>query len=618
VRRVLIAASSSVLIALAPEATAGTGPAKRVLVLSAVAPGWSVQPLFEQTLHETLLAGLPEGVEFFHEYIDAARFGEATPLEALRAFLRAKYAATPPDLVFAFGGVACEFVVNNGAELFAEIPVVVLADTCSVLGSAANAHNITGVLAPIDLSQTLDLALELQPDTRQVFVVTGAAEFDQAYGRLARAQFERFERLAFTYLDGLSMTRLERELFRLPARSIVYYTAISRDGDGRAYSPADALHEFAPAVAAPIYSWLETYVGHGATAARTVSMEALTRQAGEMAVRVLQGESTTAIPMSIARANHNVINWSRLRRWNIDELGIPRGSTILNREPSAIEQFRLEIAGILTLCALQAALITALLAQRERRRRAEQAAVRSELALRTSYHQVQSLARRLIAAQEAERSRIARELHDDVNQQLAGLSIAISTMRRNLPSGSAELRGDVDRLQRHTTGIVETIRALSQDLHPGSLSHLGLEPTLRSMCAEMSKLHHITLHCAAKELGVLPDDVALTLFRVAQEAVHNVILHARAKQAAVLVTRDDTGVQLRITDDGCGFDVEAHIHVGLGIMSMEERVRQLGGDLTIESDAGGGTRVSVHIPLPLPTSPDNGVHTEAVPVLAHS
>jgi signal transduction histidine kinase len=619
-RRLLIAVSSSALIALASDVIAAEVPPKRVLVLSAIRHGWSVQPLFERTLHATLLAGVPEGVEFFHEYIDAARFGDATPMEALRGFLRAKYAATPPDLVFAFGRDACEFVVNNRAELFSGTPVVVLADTCSVLGSDANSSSITGVLAPLDLSQTLDLALELQPETRHVFVVTGAADWEKVYGRMARTQFERFEpRLTFTYLDGLPMSRLERELFRLPPHSIVYYLAISRDGSGRAYSPTEALDRFASAVGAPIYSWLETYVDHGVTGARTVSMEALTRQAGEMAVRVLQGQPTADIPISIALADQTVINWSELRRWNIDQRRVPQSSVILNRKPSVTEQFRLEIAGILTLCGLQAALITGLLAQRERRRRAEQAAVRSEVALRTSYQQVQSLARRLIRAQEAERTRIARELHDDVNQQLAGLSIAISAMRRDLPGDAAELRGDVDRLQRHTTGLVETIRTLSHDLHPGSLRHIGLEPTLRSMCAEMGKLHDITLHfCATKELGCLPDDVALTLFRVAQEAIHNVILHARAQQAAVLVTRDEAGVQLRVTDDGCGFDAEGGSKGGLGLMSMEERVRLMGGDLTIESDPGGGTRVSVHIPLPPPALPDSHFHAEALPALAHS
>lgn len=84
------------------------------------------------------------------------------------------------------------------------------------------------------------------------------------------------------------------------------------------------------------------------------------------------------------------------------------------------------------------------------------------------------------------------------------------------------------------------------------------------------------------------------------------------------MTRDAAGVQLRVTDDGCGFDVEGGSNGGLGLMSMEERVRLMGGDLTIDSDPGGGTRVSVHIPLRPPASPDNGIHAEALPVLAHS
>ena len=191
-----------------------------------------------------------------------------------------------------------------------------------------------------------------------------------------------------------------------------------------------------------------------------------------------------------------------------------------------------------------------------------------------------------MTAQEEERRRIARELHDDVNQELAALSIALSALEAGLPAGTAaDRRHDVARLQGRTVELAEAIRHLSHELHPGMLQYAGLVAALRSHCREFEREHGLTVTFRADDdLGTVPTDVALCLYRVTQEALQNVARHAEASQVRVTVARDGADLVLTIRDDGRGFDLaEGRGRGGLGLISLDERVRLAGGRLTIDT-----------------------------------
>lgn len=225
---------------------------------------------------------------------------------------------------------------------------------------------------------------------------------------------------------------------------------------------------------------------------------------------------------------------------------------------------------------------------------AEDAAERSESARQAAVVQTLSLAQRLITAQEAERARLARELHDDVNQQLSVLSIALTVLRHGLPESLDATRAEMDRLQQRTIHLIQTIRALSHELHPASLHGAGLPSALRHLCADAERYGDIEFR-AEGDLANLPGDVSLTLYRVAQEALQNVTRHAKARHTDVVLTRDADGIQLEIKDDGRGF-VNIDEHRGLGLQSMEERMLIVNGDLGIDSLPGGGTCVCARVP----------------------
>ena len=208
------------------------------------------------------------------------------------------------------------------------------------------------------------------------------------------------------------------------------------------------------------------------------------------------------------------------------------------------------------------------------RKHADERLREHETGLRASYARIQDLAGELITTQEAERARIARELHDDVNQQLAGLSITLSHVRRQLHNGGdARVQDEPTRLQQRTIELANGIRSLSHALHPGVLQHAGLVAALQGHCAEFGRQHAIEVTLSAADgLDGIPDDVALCLYRVAQEALRNVAAHAGARTAQVTLSSTDDGLELAIADDGQGFNLaEARGIEGLGLISLEER-----------------------------------------------
>jgi two-component system sensor histidine kinase UhpB len=233
------------------------------------------------------------------------------------------------------------------------------------------------------------------------------------------------------------------------------------------------------------------------------------------------------------------------------------------------------------------------------RNRASRVVKESESALRSSYTRVSELAGKLITAQENERARIARDMHDDFNQQLAALSISISTLRQRLPVEGAELDHALRILQERTVALADQVRHFSHDLHPGLLNHVGLVPALRTHCTQVAEQQHLDLAFTADDdLGPIPRDVAVCLYRIVQEGLRNIVSHAHTPDARVTVLRSSDGLELTIADRGRGFEPVATVaRSGLGLLSIQERARLVGGTLTVTSARGRGTKLHVRIPI---------------------
>jgi signal transduction histidine kinase len=201
-------------------------------------------------------------------------------------------------------------------------------------------------------------------------------------------------------------------------------------------------------------------------------------------------------------------------------------------------------------------------------------------------------------AQEEERQRIARELHDGLVPVLASLNIRLHTIGKHLAKESHPLVSEIDELADQAQASSRDIRRLIHDLRPAALDELGLVPALREHLTHCEREHGLAFELAAEVTERLPAAVETALFRIVQEAVNNVLQHARAQQVSVTLVRREDHVELRVVDDGQGFDSQlprSGRHVGL--WSMRERVEQLGGQFEVRSIPGQGTTLTAVVPL---------------------
>jgi PAS domain S-box-containing protein len=232
--------------------------------------------------------------------------------------------------------------------------------------------------------------------------------------------------------------------------------------------------------------------------------------------------------------------------------------------------------------------------------RAAHDALTNELAERRSAEQqILRLTDSLISAQEKERSRIARELHDNLSQQIAAASIMLSSLKRQIPERDSGLREQADRAHHRLSQVAEGIRNISHDLHPALLEHAGLTAALRAHCWEFSALTGMEIQFQADEAFTkVRGDVSLCIYRVVQEGLQNVMKHAGKKAAHVSLARREGSLCLTITDQGTGFDVkESSAASGLGLVSMRERVKLVHGRLELTSKPLEGTTLRACIPM---------------------
>jgi signal transduction histidine kinase len=211
--------------------------------------------------------------------------------------------------------------------------------------------------------------------------------------------------------------------------------------------------------------------------------------------------------------------------------------------------------------------------------------------------ELEELAGRLIHAQEQERSRIGRELHDHISQMLGVLTIKIDQSRADAAT-PANLAAALDDLRRNTADLTDDVHRLSHRLHSSTLDYLGLVPALQKLATEFSQRHRIAIDFAHSELPpALPAEVALCLFRVTEESLTNIAKHSQAVSARVAVKGELDGIHLSIEDTGNGFDVgNLETKAGLGFVSMRERLRVLRGTVRVDSAPSRGTRIDVWVP----------------------
>lgn len=232
------------------------------------------------------------------------------------------------------------------------------------------------------------------------------------------------------------------------------------------------------------------------------------------------------------------------------------------------------------------------------RKRADEALNAKEQSLRNARERLQQLATKLISSQEEERARIAREMHDDWTQRLAVLGMDAANLEKQLAADKPALQ-KLGAMREQLVSLAEDVHALSRQLHPSILSDLGLVEALRSECAGFTHREGILVDYRADNVpATLPKDVALCIYRVAQESLRNIARHAAVNEAFVTLSTCEHELILRIEDFGVGFDLTSQrSQPGVGLSSMAERVSLIHGQISVISHLGQGTTMEVRVAL---------------------
>ena len=335
--------------------------------------------LFNAGFTNALTSGSPEHVEIFREEMDLSRFESPEYQDFLRKDFRARYAAKKIDVVVAVMAPAVDFVLSHRDEIFPGAAIVFSGLDRKELADRSLPADVTGVLIKREFAPTLDLVARLHPDTEQIAMVAGTSEFDTRLLTQAREEFKPFEkRFKITYLTSFSLPELLSRLSQLPPKTVVLYTTMFRDGAGQAHVPHDAVQRISAASTAPVYGFLDQYVGYGIVGGRVYRFGRHGEEAAALVVKILSGVKPQQLSLIEPANTVTMFDARQLQRWKINEDRLPPGSTVLYREPTVWQLYRWWIIGGLSVFVVEAALIAGLVVNRVRRRRAEGSLVESE------------------------------------------------------------------------------------------------------------------------------------------------------------------------------------------------------------------------------------------------
>jgi signal transduction histidine kinase len=380
----------------------------------------------DRSLRGSFQSEFDRSVDIHSESLDLSQFRRAGYEQMLADYYRRKYAGKKPDLIVAILEPSLDFLLRHGETAFPGAPIVFCGIDSSTIQGKLLRSNVTGVLLLREFSPTLDIALRLQPNTRNVFVVGGTSPFDRHLLALARRDLKAYEaRVAIRYLVDLPMDALLKTVSTLPANSVVFFTTLLADGAGLSFVPHEALSSVAKAANAPVYVALDQYVGTGAVGGNVYSVAEHGGQAAELGLQILRGARPVNLPIRELGAQIDLFDARQLSRWGLDETRLPSHSIIRYRDPSAWQQYRWYVLGTIAVVLLQSALITGLILARVRRRQAEEDAKR----------QRGELAHVLRVTTMGE---LTATLAHDINQPLTAISMNAQAASRLMGRGPAE------------------------------------------------------------------------------------------------------------------------------------------------------------------------------------
>ena len=524
------------------------------------------------------------------------------PEQAVVDYIRSVFAdRAKPDLIVTIAGPASVFARKYRQQLFPDTPLLLASVDLQYLGSAPLADNETAVALTNDFSGLVDDILQVRPRTRQVLVVTGAGELGQFWHRQLENEFGRFQgRLTFIWSDDLTFPELLRRSASLPPDSAILYITLGTDAQGGTYADERVFADLHAVANAPIFTGQDSYLGSGVVGGAMLSISQLSRNAADVAVRLLNGAPPSTIRMPLQVPGQPTFDWRELQRWGIVESRLPSGSVVRYRSPGLWREYRsaaLTAAGVL---AIQSLLILGLLYQRRERRRAELES-RSNLTLAAD------------ASRRATMSALTSSIGHELSQPLSAMMYnahalqMMVTADRATPDTMGEILSDIETQGLRATQIIDRLRAMLRS-HQMEKRAIDLHTVITECLALVA--HDLTTRQVDSTVTLTSSPCVITGDQVLlQQVFVNLVVNAMDAMVGTppgrrhLAIRTDVGdadVEVSIRDTGTGLPAEldgtlftpfvtTKSHgLGIGLTIVRTIVNAHGGSIDARNNPDGG------------------------------
>jgi signal transduction histidine kinase len=606
------------MLHLAIMLTAGLSPAvsraadplpRTVLILdqSDTHSAW-YQP-FSASFRSTLQAGSAARISVYAEHLDFSRFASPQHDEVLRNYLRDKFRATPIGLLIAQGSASLDFVIRSRADLWTGVPVV-FAGVDEETGRRSLPPSVTGTLYQRPFRNAVTTARALVPNLKRIALVGDVWE-RQAVRRHYKDEVPAFaSQFELINLIGLSMTEIRKRVAILPEDTAIIYTSVTLDGAGATYVPHEGLAAFADVANRPIVVDVETNIGHGGAGGLITTPVPVGEAAARLALRILDGEDASKIPVSTGDFTRPVFDWRQLQRFGISESRLPPASEIRYRPPGLWDQYRWHMIAVFSALLLQAAMITWLLFERRRRRLAE-------VESRQRLTEVALMNRSASAG--AMSASIAHELNQPLGAILSNAEAAEILLTKNPPDIAQlkEILADIRQSDQRAGEIISRMRGLlkrteieRRDVDLGDaldgVLHI-LEPEARKRGVTLSGDNVQNAVCVRAD----PVHLQQIMLNLALNGMDAMVSGAPAPrritfQAALTGNKE---VEISVSDSGVGipsdklegifepFFTTKPQGLGLGLSIVRTIVESYGGRIWAENRLGGGAVFRFTLPL---------------------
>ena len=594
------------------------GVTKKVLVLYWDTKDFAGNISFEQGFQAGMRSEPSNQWELFSEYLDTTRFPGEHQAELLRDYLREKYEKLEIDAVVATPDPALEFLLRYRSDLFSNSPIVFVAVRRPPPEVLAAGPGLTGIIRANTHRKTVDLALKLQPETQELYVISGTPERDKRFEMAAREELAGYEKkVRITYLTDHPVSDLVNRVRALPQRSIVLYvwqrSAVESE---KALQTFQILEQISRNASVPIYGMGSRNVGYGIVGGYVQDSERNGLEAAELVRRIFNRTRASDIPVDSA-SSVPMFDWRELKRWGISESNLPNGSVVLFKEFTIWEQYRWRIILIGALLILETVIITALLLERRRRRRAKEALDRLNAELETRIEARTNA----LNAKTHELETFAYSVAHDLKAPLRGIDGYTGLL---LEDYAQQLEGEGRTFLEKIQGSTDEMNQLIDDLLAYSrlerrelkTDRVELAPVINSLVEERRR--EATEHPIEFVVDVNSAVVIADLSGLAQ-AVRNYLDNAIKFTRKVTQPRIEVGSKedsesclVWVRDNGIGFDMKYHDRIfdifqrlngpedypgtGVGLAIVRKAMERIGGKAWAESEPGHGATFYLEFP----------------------